>query len=942
MFSIRKICILILFVDSLFASSLQAEHHLIPDKPSKITLQLRWMPQFQFAGYYAAFSKGFYKQAGLEVEIVSGDPKHQPVAEVLSGRAVYGVGNSEVLLNRLKGQPLVALAAVFQHSASVLLTPKQAHIHTLEDLAGKKVMLMNRDEDADFISMFAKRHLALSQMDVLPSSYDISDLSSGKVDALNSYLTNEPFFLQQQGFEYDVIMPVHYGIDFYSDILFTTEEELANYPERVIAMRQASMKGWRYAFDHPDEIIDLLINHYQVNKSRAHLEFEMNEMRKLVFPDLIELGMMNAHRWQGMAQTFVDAKLVNSTQNLDGFIFETEPENLPKWVLHSLYWGAGILLLLFAIVTYVLRVNRRLNLAKQAVQEKDAILGFINDSTNAAIFMAEGSKIIFANPALQWLTGYSQAELLQKEFIGLFENHTLVQSVVQKDPSEMQIRSKYGQSIWVECRISLINFQGKSRLVVSLFNITERKYRENKAMLRSTVMHMLSADKPLSEILQTIVNSIESLDRQLTCVVLLMNGEKQQLFHGASTEKMPMALVKLLDGLSVGLGVGTCGEAAFSGKRVLVEDISEHPNWKKFKNTALDAGLRSCWSQPVLSGSGEVLATFGIYHQTPYLPDKEELGMVSEYSQLTAIAIEQTAKNTQLKLAANVFKFAQEGIVLTSETAKIIDANDKFCEMTGYERAEIIGKNPKIFSSGRQPKSYYQQMWQALDSQGAWQGEMWNRRKDGEFYAQNMTISRVTDEFGQAIQYVGICSDVTQTKRYQERLEHIAYYDALTSLPNRVLLADRLARAIVRAERYTKQIAIVYIDLDGFKAVNDQFGHEKGDVLLNIVSKKMIQVIREEDTLARIGGDEFVAILSDLEAKDACYRVLARLLEAASSEVIMGENTVKVSASIGVAMYPNDALEPDMLMRYADQAMYHAKGLGKNRYEFFDDLNKTQ
>ena len=208
-----------------------------------VDLQLRWHHQFQFAGYYAALEKGYYREEGLDVRLHAGDPQHQPVPEVLAGRAQYGEGNSELLYQRLQGKPLVALAAIFQHSPSVLLTLASSNLGSVHDLIGKKIMLMNMTEDADFISMFLSEGIALSQLDIVPSSYRLDDLISGKVAAFNSYLTNEPYFLQQHGIPYKIIDPGSYRIDFYSDILFTSENELRDHPERVAAMRRATLKA---------------------------------------------------------------------------------------------------------------------------------------------------------------------------------------------------------------------------------------------------------------------------------------------------------------------------------------------------------------------------------------------------------------------------------------------------------------------------------------------------------------------------------------------------------------------------------------------------------------------------------------------------------------------------------------------------------------------------
>lgn len=290
----------------------------------------------------------------------------------------------------------------------------------------------------------------------------------------------------------------------------------------------------------------------------------------------------------------------------------------------------------------------------------------------------------------------------------------------------------------------------------------------------------------------------------------------------------------------------------------------------------------------------------------------------------------------ELMLAASVFTHAREGILITDADANIIEVNKTFSLITGYSRAEILGQNPRILNSGRQPAAFYSAMWQQLIDQGDWCGEVWNRRKNGEVYAELLTISAVKDTYGRTKSYVALFTDITQIKEQQNQLEHIAHFDTLTQLPNRLLLADRLRQAMVNSERNGRSLALLYLDLDGFKSVNDHYGHPAGDELLIIVAQRMKSALREGDTLGRIGGDEFVAILIDLEQNEGWEPVLNRLLTAAAEPVAINEEQLSVSASIGVTLYPLDNADADQLMRHADQAMYQAKQQGKNSYYLFD------
>jgi diguanylate cyclase (GGDEF)-like protein/PAS domain S-box-containing protein len=290
----------------------------------------------------------------------------------------------------------------------------------------------------------------------------------------------------------------------------------------------------------------------------------------------------------------------------------------------------------------------------------------------------------------------------------------------------------------------------------------------------------------------------------------------------------------------------------------------------------------------------------------------------------------------KIKLAANVFSHAREGIIITDIEGTIIDVNNTFTTTTGYSHEEVVGKNPSFLQSGRQSAKFYADMWQDLLIEGYWSGEIWNRRKNGEVYAEIKTISAVRDENAITTHYVALGNDITQMKEHQNQLEHIAHYDVLTNLPNRVLLADRLSQAMLHCSRQNQSLAVVFLDLDGFKIVNDAYGHDVGDQLLIALSLRMKEALREGDTLARFGGDEFVAVLADLTTVEDCEPILKRFLLAASEPVTVDDVVLKVSASIGVTFYPQDNVDTDQLMRHADQAMYVAKELGKNRYHLFD------
>lgn len=296
---------------------------------------------------------------------------------------------------------------------------------------------------------------------------------------------------------------------------------------------------------------------------------------------------------------------------------------------------------------------------------------------------------------------------------------------------------------------------------------------------------------------------------------------------------------------------------------------------------------------------------------------------------------ERKAADHQLKLAASVFTHASEGITITDATGTIIDVNAAFTRITGYSPAEAVGQNPRILKSGRHPPAFYQAMWHDLIHLGNWSGEIWNRRKSGAVYAEMLTISGVRDATGTLTHYVALFSDITLMKAHESELERLAHLDPLTQLPNRTLLAERLHNAMVASQQRTRALAVVFLDLDGFKGVNDTHGHDAGDELLIALTNRLKGTLREGDTLARMGGDEFVALLTDLAQPQDCEPVLMRMLQAVAEPVRLTQAVVQVSASIGVTHYPQDNADADTLLAHADQAMYTAKHGGRNRYAVF-------
>lgn len=288
----------------------------------------------------------------------------------------------------------------------------------------------------------------------------------------------------------------------------------------------------------------------------------------------------------------------------------------------------------------------------------------------------------------------------------------------------------------------------------------------------------------------------------------------------------------------------------------------------------------------------------------------------------------------QLRLAARVFDRAGEGIVVTDPRQKILTVNDAFTKMTGYAAEEVIGKTPAVLASGRHQKDFYDEMWAILKEKGWWQGEIWNRRKSGDIYPEWLTINEVHDSDGRLTNYVGIFSDITVVKESQRRVEFLATHDELTSLPNRALFIDRVRQAIARSGRNAGLFAVLFVDLDNFKVVNDSLGHAAGDELLKEVASLLRECIRAADTVARFGGDEFALLVEETTAGEADMTA-RRIADALGRSIVINGQSFFVSASVGISVYPTDGEDAETLLKNADSAMYQAKEAGKRTHRFF-------
>ncbi len=426
----------------------------ISNKPlDKIILQLKWFHQFQFAGYYAAIEKGYYEEAGIQVILKEGKPGVSFTDEVVSQNADYGIDMPILLLERDKGKPIVVLAAIFQHSPEILITRKDSGLSSPHDLIGKQVMLRPKG-NIESRAMFINEGIPLENVNILDHSWNIHDLIEGRVEASAGYITDRPFMLQRLSVPHIIIRPVTYGVDFYGDCLFTSENEIKEHPKRVKAFFDATIRGWDYAMKHPEELIDIIINKYSTRLSKEALLFEAETMQELIQPKFIEIGYMNPGRWKHIGDTFVKLGMLTPDYSLDGFLFDPNPQDYSriKKIVWSLIATVGfVLICAIILLTYNRKLNRKffertkhlsdeIENRKQADRElgkSEAHMRTLIETIPDLIWLKDSDGVYLAcNPKFERFFGAKQADIVGKTDYD-FINKELADFFSKKDKEAM-------------------------------------------------------------------------------------------------------------------------------------------------------------------------------------------------------------------------------------------------------------------------------------------------------------------------------------------------------------------------------------------------------------------------------------------------------------------------------------------------------------------------
>jgi diguanylate cyclase (GGDEF)-like protein/PAS domain S-box-containing protein len=545
---------------------------------------------------------------------------------------------------------------------------------------------------------------------------------------------------------------------------------------------------------------------------------------------------------------------------------------------------------------------------EQQLVEREELFRAIFEQAPSAIELIDPETLRFveANPAACRMLGYTHEEFLQLRLADTqtdWNEEALVAAVRQVGESgemsfENRHRCKNGDILDVEINSRMLDLSGKRLLVGVWRDITEHKRAQEEIKLKNTILQTQQEVSPDAILVVDENAQIVSYNQQFIDLWQLS----------------PQLVSERLDALLLQTVIEQIAEPEVFLARV--QYLYEHRDDKSREEIQLkDGRIIDRYSAPATGADGQY------YGRVWYFRDITERKRAVE----------------DLRIIASVFDNSQEGILITDANNVFLNVNPAFTQITGYTREEVIGKDPKMLSSGRQQdKTFYTSMWKALKRKRSWRGEIWNRRKSGEVFAELLSIAAICDDDGRVRHYVGVFTDISYLKAHEAELSQVAYYDALTGIPNRRLLADRMVQAIARAQRSGRMLFVCYLDLDGFKQVNDQYGHEAGDQLLVEVTRRLQDALRAGDTLARLGGDEFVVLFNDLAGERECRPILERILEIIALPVVIGSHQVAVSASIGVSFHTSANEDGDTLLRQADQAMYVAKRTGKSRYHLYD------
>jgi diguanylate cyclase (GGDEF)-like protein/PAS domain S-box-containing protein len=603
--------------------------------------------------------------------------------------------------------------------------------------------------------------------------------------------------------------------------------------------------------------------------------------------------------------------------------------------------------------------------SRRVLRERTNVLATIAEAARDAIILIDADgNVLFFNSAAERIFGYSAAEIMgnclhdmivPKRYLGAYAEgfakfRDSGEGAAVGRTTELVAVRRDGSEFPVEISLSGVQVGKHWQAVGIVRDITERKRAEAVLQGLNRALRMVSR---CNEVLIRATDEATLLhDMCRTIVELGLHSFAWVGYaeHDEAKSIRPVARFGRDDGYldSAAIswaenerGMGPTGTAIRTGIAQINQNFATNPLMAPWREEALKRGFAASVALP-LTGNAGCFGALTIYARAADAFDEEEIALLSELASdlafgIVALQVRQERDQAQkdLQLAAKVFEEANEGIVITDAEQRILAVNRSFTTITGFEGKDVLGQSPRIMKSDRHDRSFFDNMWASIGQTGHWMGEIWDRRKSGEVFPALQSISAVRDADGNLTNYLSIFADITHIKQSEERIRYLTQHDALTGLANRNLLTDRLEQAIVPAGRSGRNVAVVLIDIDRFKMINDSLGHAAGDTLLNVLAQRLSAFIRPGDSVARPGGGEFTLVLADIASENDVAVLTQKIAEIVATPISVNGQEIIVTASLGVAMFPKDGDTAGVLLKNADAAMYRAKELGRNGVQFY-------
>ncbi|MBV0881463.1 EAL domain-containing protein [Noviherbaspirillum sp. L7-7A] len=583
----------------------------------------------------------------------------------------------------------------------------------------------------------------------------------------------------------------------------------------------------------------------------------------------------------------------------------------------------------------------------QSTTPSNGLIPTLDDITDAFFTVDQAWRFTFINKSAEVVLQQTRHVLLQselwdafKETIGTDFERECRRAMTKRRAVEFEnYYAPWKQ--WFEIHVHPFS----DGLAVYFKDITSRHRREAFTNAQMHIMERIAAGAPVDEILNAVIDVAESQDTRIRGSVLLLNAETRRLYHGTAP-KLPQEFIEAINGVEIGPAVGSCGTAAYLGEPIIVEDISRDPLWANYKDLALRNALYACWSMPIIGSTGQVYGTFAVYSDAPRSPDLAEMELLKACSYMASVVIEReravaTLKENEQRFReqASLLDKAQDAIFVVTMDESIIFWNKSAERLYGWTKEEVLGKSERELCCGN--ASVFDLVVTEVLNADEWRGELTVRRKNGTCFMVEGRSTLVRDDNGAPQSILSIHTDISDRKAAQREIHQLAFYDALTGLPNRQLLLDRLEHELLANNRRGSVGAVMFIDLDNFKVLNDTLGHDMGDLLLQQVAQRLSQAVREGDTVARWGGDEFVVVVGQLgmhvaEAVGHADHIAEQIRTSLNSPYDLNKYEHHTTPSIGIALFQGPVVTVEELLKHADLAMYQAKAAGRNTIQFFD------